>query len=48
MGRIVAGGEKPVLKELVQIYQAALTEALKLKTTIKKNINSPISQNKPT
>ena len=39
MGKLVAEGKKVPIKELYQQYQAILMEALKLKTTIKKNAN---------
>ena len=39
MGKLVAAGKKVPIKELYQQYQAILMEALKLKTTIKKNAN---------
>jgi uncharacterized protein YbgA (DUF1722 family)/uncharacterized protein YbbK (DUF523 family) len=39
MGKLVAEGKKVPIQELYQQYQAVLMEALKLKTTIKKNAN---------
>ena len=39
MGRQVAQGKKMPLKSLYQAYQATLMEALKLKSTLKKNVN---------
>ena len=39
MGRLVAGGKKLPLKALYSQYEHLLMEALKLKTTIKKNSN---------
>ena len=39
MGKLVADGKKKPIQELYDLYQAQLMEALKLKTTIRKNIN---------
>ncbi len=39
MGKLVAGGKKMPLRELYDRYQAQLMEALKLKSTLKKNNN---------
>jgi uncharacterized protein YbgA (DUF1722 family) len=39
MGKIVAEGKKSRIKDLYNAYEAHLMEALKLKTTIKKQIN---------
>ena len=39
MGKLVADGKKTPIGELYQHYQLLLMEALKLKTTIRKNIN---------
>jgi uncharacterized protein YbgA (DUF1722 family)/uncharacterized protein YbbK (DUF523 family) len=39
MGKLVAGGKQYVIREIFQRYEALLMEALKLKTTIKKNVN---------
>ena len=39
MGKLVADGKKMPIRELYDRYQAQLMEALKLKTTIRKNIN---------
>ena len=39
MGKLVAGGKKIPIKELYHQYQLLLMEALKLKTTIRKNTN---------
>jgi uncharacterized protein YbgA (DUF1722 family)/uncharacterized protein YbbK (DUF523 family) len=39
MGKLVAGGKKMTIKELYHQYQLLLMEALKLKTTIRKNTN---------
>jgi uncharacterized protein YbgA (DUF1722 family)/uncharacterized protein YbbK (DUF523 family) len=39
MGKLVAGGKKMPIKELYHQYQLLLMEALKLKTTIRKNTN---------
>ena len=39
MGRLVATGKQYPLSELFSTYEAILMEAMKLKTTIKKNIN---------
>jgi uncharacterized protein YbgA (DUF1722 family)/uncharacterized protein YbbK (DUF523 family) len=39
MGKIVADGKKMRIGELYDLYQAQLMEALKLKTTLRKNIN---------
>jgi len=39
MGRQVAEGKKMPLKSLCQAYQTTLMEALKLKSTLKKNVN---------
>ena len=39
MGKVVAQGKETTVKELYQQYQAFLVEALKLKTTPKKNAN---------
>jgi uncharacterized protein YbgA (DUF1722 family)/uncharacterized protein YbbK (DUF523 family) len=39
MGKLVADGKKMPIQELHQQYQLQLMEALKLKTTIRKNIN---------
>ena len=39
MGKLVAAGKKMPIKELYNQYQILLMEALKLKTTIRKNTN---------
>jgi uncharacterized protein YbgA (DUF1722 family)/uncharacterized protein YbbK (DUF523 family) len=39
MGKLVAGGKDYSIKELYKMYESLLMEALKLKTTIKKNVN---------
>jgi len=39
MGKLVAGGRKYSIKELHKAYETLLMEALKLKTTVKKNVN---------
>jgi len=39
MGRLVAEGKKIPLKNLSDTYQTLLMEALKLRTTVKKNVN---------
>jgi uncharacterized protein YbgA (DUF1722 family)/uncharacterized protein YbbK (DUF523 family) len=39
MGKLVADGKKTPLRDLYDHYQQLLLEALKLKTTIKKNLN---------
>jgi uncharacterized protein YbgA (DUF1722 family) len=39
MGKLVASGKKMPLRELYERYQLILLEALKLKTTIRKNTN---------
>jgi len=39
MGKLVADGKKTPLRDLYDHYQQLLVEALKLKTTIKKNLN---------
>ena len=39
MGKLVADGKKMPLEDLYDQYQLLLMEALKLKTTIRKNIN---------
>lgn len=39
MGKLVAGGKQYVIREIFQRYEVLLMEALKLKTTIKKNVN---------
>jgi uncharacterized protein YbgA (DUF1722 family)/uncharacterized protein YbbK (DUF523 family) len=39
MGKLVAGGKQMPLRDLYDQYQLQLMEALRLKTTIKKNIN---------
>ncbi len=39
MGKLVADGKKMPIKDLYHQYQLLLMEALKLKTTIRKNIN---------
>ena len=39
MGKLVAGGKKIPIKELYLNYEVLLMETLKLKTTVKKNIN---------
>ena len=39
MGKLVAGGKKMPIKDLYHQYQQLLTEALKLKTTIRENTN---------
>ena len=39
MGKLVAEGKQYPLGELLSIYESILMEAMKLKTTIKKNIN---------
>ena len=39
MGKLVAGGKATPVNELYERYETLLMEALKLKTTVKKNIN---------
>jgi uncharacterized protein YbgA (DUF1722 family) len=39
MGKLVAGGKEMPIKELYSQYEHLLVEALRLKTTVKKNIN---------
>jgi uncharacterized protein YbgA (DUF1722 family)/uncharacterized protein YbbK (DUF523 family) len=39
MGKLVAGGKSYAIKELHKKYESLLMEALKLKTTVKKNAN---------
>ena len=39
MGKLVAGGKQMPIEELYHQYQLLLVEALKLKTTIRKNSN---------
>jgi uncharacterized protein YbgA (DUF1722 family)/uncharacterized protein YbbK (DUF523 family) len=39
MGKLVAGGKEMPIKELYSQYEHLLMEALRLKTTVKKNIN---------
>jgi uncharacterized protein YbgA (DUF1722 family)/uncharacterized protein YbbK (DUF523 family) len=39
LGKLVAGGKDYSIKELYKKYESLLMEALKLKTTIKKNVN---------
>ena len=39
MGKLVAGGKSLDIKDLFEQYETLLIEALRLKTTLKKNIN---------
>ena len=39
MGKLAAGGKSPDIIDLFDRYEALLMEALRLKTTLKKNIN---------
>jgi uncharacterized protein YbgA (DUF1722 family) len=39
MGKLVAGGKSTPVNDLYETYETLLMEALKLKTTVKKNIN---------